>query len=282
MWSWDKRFLALAFAVFAFDGAWTFGLAPRLLHHIHLDASLLYETDGNAIEKLAGPQVYGRFIEEHLSRVQESGQTGMEAVELHTIVHKLPDNELYWEQSTVVTYDKNSLKVEGGEALMHFPPHLEKTGYTLRMFSYVPDSGARFRFVGEDTIAGLKTYMFQFDVDGLDWTANYTFPLTADTRIISHDWGTVWIEPVSGVLVNHKEQWVASVDGGSYHGQQVDAGSMWFAADTVTKQVFMAQNLKRASILYEQVLPLAMASIGLTLAAIGVQRQPDTAPTGTV
>jgi hypothetical protein len=277
MWSWDKRFLGLAAAVLAFDAAWVLDFAPSFIHRAHIEASLVYETDGNSMETFPGPLVYGRYIEEHTSRLVDDGKD-QASVEFKTTVFKLPKNEVYWQQSKVLTYDKRSLKVVGGQAQMHFPPHVEKRDYAVRMFSYIPDDGVVFRFAGEEEVVGVDTYKFTFDAPGLDWTDNYSYTLVPGTRILSHDWGTVWIEPESGIMVNHKENWIASAVGGPFHGMDVDDGTMWFASDTVTKQAFRAQNLRRASILYERVLPLALLGTAAIIAGLGVRRLQDTLP----
>lgn len=275
--SWDKRFLALAAALLLFDGIWTFRLAPRLLHSSFLLSELVYETDGNTLETYPGPQVYTRFTEIH-SMTEVESRDGKHTLEFKTTVYKLPNNELSWSQVNAVEFDHDTLKIVGSDAHVVFPPHTQQRDYLVKFFSYIPDSGARFRFRGEDEVRGLAAYVFDYSVEDLDWTDNYSIPMPPGVRIKSRDWGTVWIEPTTGLLVNHKEQWVARSQGGPFDTVEVDAGGMWFPNDTVTRQVFLAQNIRRAAVLYERILPLCMLGAAAVLVAMAAARRSRKAP----
>lgn len=270
--SWDKRFMALATVLLLFDGIWTFLLAPRLLHGPALSDELVYETDGNTRETLAGPQVYSRFVEIHGMAAMES-LSGKDRLEFKTTVYKLPANELSWSQVNAVEFDRGTLRIAGSDAYLVFPPHVERRDYLVKFFSYLPDSGALFRFRGVDRMRGVTTYVFDYAVDGLDWTDNYSLAMPPGVRIKSRDWGTVWIEPVTGILVNHKEQWVAVAEGGEFDNAVVDTGGMWFPNDTVAKQLFLAQNMRRATMLYERILPVCMLGVGAILLAMAAARR---------
>lgn len=270
--SWDKRFLALAILLLLFDGVWTFSLAPRLLHASYLLGELVYETDGNSLETLPGPQVYTRYVEIHTMAATEA-QEGNGILEFKTVVYKLPNNELSWSQANSVKFDHDTLKIVGSDAYLVFPPHVEQRDYQAKFFSYIPDNGALFRFRGVDEVRGLRAYVFDFAVENLDWTDNYNLAMPPGVRIKSRDWGTVWIEPTTGILVNHKEQWVATAKGGPFDDVEVDAGGMWFPNDTVTKQVFLAQNMRRTTVLYERVLPVCMLGASAVLLAMAAARR---------
>lgn len=271
MQSWRKRFLACALALLVFAGLWAFYWAPALLRSSGNFGELVYETDGNSLETFPGTPVYTRYVEIHRA-VPRAAADGGTWLDLTATVYRLPSGELAWKQDGTVGYDPETLKVVGHDAHVVFPPHVQPADYRVKFFSYLPDGGVPFRFRGAETLRGLRVYVFDFAADDLDWTANYTLALPPGVRIKSRDWGTVWIEPTTGTLVNHKEEWVAWADGGAFQGVEVDSGSMWLSDDTLMKQVFLAQNMKRASILYEIVLPLTMVGIAAILLAMAAVR----------
>lgn len=273
----DKRFIALGLLLLLFDGIWAFHLAPQLLHTGVPPGDLVYETDGNSMETFPGPQVYTRYTEVHsLNTTNVDGDRASMAFD--SKVYKLPANDLSWSQVNAVPFDRDTLKIIGSDSYVMFPPHLEKQDYRVKLFSYIPDSGTQFRFIRVEEVRGLTAYVFDFQLEDLDWTDNYTLHMPPDVRIKSRDWGTVWIEPTTGLLVNHTEQWVAAAQGGAFDSVEVDAGGMWFSSDTVMKRIFLAQNIKRACILYEIVLPLAMVAVAAILLAMAASCRRAVAP----
>lgn len=271
MVSWDRWLVAFSLAVMVLDGLLTFVLAPAVLHTAHLSAALVYESGGDSIETFPGPTTYKRIIEDHKTGVY-TDRDGNTFMEFETIAYLQPGNSMYFEQTSSVRFDPQTLRILGSEALVTPPQHLEKADFLAKMFSYVPDGGTAFRFAGVDRVLGLETYVFEYALTDLDWTENYKFDLPPGVKITATDSGKVWIEPVSGVMVNHKERWAATATGGGHDGLAVDIGGMWMTNDAVARQVFRAQDIKRACVLYETVLPLAMLGIAAAFAAAAVER----------
>jgi hypothetical protein len=90
-----------------------------------------------------------------------------------------------------------------------FPPHLEKKGFTLWDPMFIEPRNAAFDRV--ETLDGMLVYVFRFSGTGMDETAGYSsLPEVPERYLALTDGqGTLWIEPVSGVLVDYEEQGVS-------------------------------------------------------------------------
>jgi hypothetical protein len=146
-----------------------------------------------------------------------------------------------------------------------FPIHTQPQKYELWDPYY---TGPRqCLFIREEMKAGLKVFLFTCDAEDIEDTAGYTalpdVPEVFDAN--SDGSGYVWVEPISGVIVDFLDY------GKSYF---VDRESRepkgdfywwtaWYSPETAAAQLKLAQEARRRILLKERWLP-----IGLALAAV--------------
>lgn len=220
-------------------------------------------------EAPGAPLVTESFIEHHEERVVTS-QGNMFLVEMATTFVEISRGDILFHAADTLWMNRKSRLVKGKDVLLLFPPRLQKRDYLVRRFPYFPEEGVPFVFEGEEEVKGLRSYRFAFSTENLDWSANYPdFPLPEGASIVARDWGRVWVEPRTGIMVKHEEQWEALLSGGAFHGTPVDVGEMWFLPDTIMRQVFVASNEGRRLLLHTWVAPGAMILMGAILLLVG-------------
>ena len=86
-----------------------------------------------------------------------------------------------------------------------FPPHTRKQGYILWDPNYAGPINLRFAAV--ENFRGVEVYVFFSSVDALDETAGFTSLPNVPQRYHASTYGRgkFWVEPVSGVVVNHED-----------------------------------------------------------------------------
>ncbi len=250
---------ALVFAV-----AWLGFVIPRMEKvSANYKAAFSYIARSTFAETIGDSLATHSFIERHHERILHGYDDDIVVVEMTTEFVDAVTERLLFQATNRVSMDRRSRLIEGRKVLLLFPPHLQKRNYVLRRFSYLPEEGVLCTFEGEEEILGLRSYRFSFHAANLDWTANYpNLALPEDATIFARDWGTVWVEPCSGIIVKHEEEWEALISGGKYDGNLVDAGKMWFVPDSIIRQVFIASNERRRLLLHEWVAPGTLALIG--------------------
>jgi hypothetical protein len=87
-----------------------------------------------------------------------------------------------------------------------FPLHVHKTSYNYWDPIYIGPRTALFDH--EEKMDGLLVYVFQFTVKNLDETAGFSYLPDVPERYLAltNAAGTLWIEPVSGIVVDYSDQ----------------------------------------------------------------------------
>lgn len=264
--------LGSGIAIALLAAVWSFAIAPALLHPgADYTVDLVYEAESETRTGPSEAMDRSRFTEEHKTRVVALDESAL-TMEISARFIDLATGGVLFEDASRIRFDPDTLRLENSKAYAFFPHHLEPDDYLLKQFTYFPDEGVLFRFHGTDSIEGAQTYRFDFEASNLDWTDSYDFALEPGAKIMARDWGSVWVEPTTGVLLKHTEDWITSIVGGTHDGVQIDVGHMWLSPDTITKQVFFAQNDRRTHFLYEGVIPGSLTFIGVILVAAGFRR----------
>lgn len=266
----------LGMALVLFSAVWAFVLAPLLVFSDEDYAvTLIYEDEGESRPNPSAPVIYSRFIEEH--KTQLIGSDGpIKRLEMSTRVIDVISGKLQFEKTSQLRFHSSTLKLEGSEALAFFPHHLEQKDYLVKQFSYLPDSGVLFEFKGTEQIEGALAYRFDYAAAGLDWTDGYDYALEPETKIEARDWGSLWLQPTTGIVVKHTENWFVKIVGGKFDGLAIDVGHMRFSPDTIAKQVTVAQNDRRSHNLYELIIPATLLLSGLIILTISFRRGEET------
>ncbi|HEX5840492.1 MAG TPA: porin PorA family protein [Anaerolineales bacterium] len=139
-----------------------------------------------------------------------------------------------------------------------FPPHLEKKTYLYWDPYYLGPRTATFDHV--DEVEGLTVYVFNYLGTGIDDTAGYTVLPDVPERYqaISQAQGKLWIEPVSGIVVDMEDTGVTDfVDTAT--GEHVADFYHWTARytdETRWDQLMQARSTRLRILALETWLPL--------------------------
>ncbi|MBI3914598.1 MAG: DUF3068 domain-containing protein [Chloroflexi bacterium] len=135
-------------------------------------------------------------VNSDLHWVTESGQVTFESTGLYGVDRRTRQN--------VRGYGNAE---RGGQFL--FPPDVQPITYSYWDPMFIGTRVATFDRA--ETQDGLAVYVFRFSAIGLDETAGYSFLPDVPERYAAQTdgQGTLWIEPVSGVVVDYAEQGVS-------------------------------------------------------------------------
>jgi hypothetical protein len=127
-----------------------------------------------------------------------------------------------------------------------------------------------------EELDGLPTYVFKFIGTGMDETAGYDYMQDVPElyQAFTDGQGFLWIEPVSGVVVDYQEQ------GQSYFvdpktGESGAVFHTWsgdFSDETRTAQRILAESARLRTLFFYDWLPAALILIGLTWLVTGLAR----------
>lgn len=191
------------------------------------------------------------IIQSHIDWTTEAGQVNFQTTGLYGVDRRTRRN--------VPDYgDRN----RSGQFL--FPPHL---GGTIdEVWDPYYSGPRRLTFDRIETVAGLELAVYRFDVTGLDETAAYDFLPEVPERynVASIGEGWLWIEPVSGILVDLVDRGhTFIVDPAT--GQSAGDINAWDARYTAQSR---AELIERASAARLQILLIgAWLPLGLLLLA---------------
>jgi hypothetical protein len=146
-----------------------------------------------------------------------------------------------------------------------FPPHISRSDFNFWDPMFIGARHATFERM--DTISGLSVYVFKYSGIGMDETAGYTYlPDVPELyHTLTDGQGTLWIEPLSGVLVDYEEQ------GTSYFvntlsRERIASFYEWsdrYTPDTRTNQIALARTSLLRIMAIEIWLPGGLALAGL-------------------
>jgi hypothetical protein len=147
-----------------------------------------------------------------------------------------------------------------------FPPHIEPADFTFWDPMFIGSRQAIFDHV--ETLDGLQVYVFLFSGVNMDETVGYSYlPIVPERyHALTDGQGTLWIEPLSGLLVDYEEQGTSYfVD--IHDGQRIANFYEW--SDRYTPETRTAQ-LSQARLARLRILVLeTWMSLGLALAGLG-------------
>jgi hypothetical protein len=265
-----EKFLVLSAIVLLIAAPiWSVFIAPKLAH-MQCDDTDYVMYFGNATwtnpNEAPLAVAFREIATKHV--ISETGNTM--TLGLTTTAEDLISKENFWESVDEIIITKITHEYVNGEGRFNFPINLEKKDVEhIKYYSYLPAS--TFKFEREDLVDGLLVYVYGFDVQGTDVTGNYPAWASSGKQILSHDFGTMWVEPKSGHVVNEVANWdIGFADGSG----KVDVGGMWYTEDTMKGEVFEAQNEKRSLLLYDVLVPLLFVIIALAFLAAVFDIQP--------
>lgn len=152
-----------------------------------------------------------------------------------------------------------------------FPLRLKPQDFTIWDPMFIGPRQAFFERI--DTLAGLDVYVYRFTVNGLDETEGYAYlpEVPERYRVQTDGQGTLWVEPVSGIVVACEERGVSAFwDLNS--GSKLDDFHIWsdsYSPETQAAQLQLARAMRLRILLLDTWLPAAflLAALGLLVLA---------------
>jgi Porin PorA len=146
-----------------------------------------------------------------------------------------------------------------------FPPHVEKTQYDLWDPDYAGPRVVIFDHV--DKFRGIKVYVFNSIADGIDETAGFESPDVPEKyHALSYGRGRIWIEPISGVVVDYEDagrSYFIGTKTGERVSEPMARWSARYTGETIKAQLQLATVMRGRMRLLELWLPLTFAVAGL-------------------
>ncbi len=159
------------------------------------------------------------------------------------------DGDLNFENSALYGVDRRTLQNVSGlgdtarTGQFYYEPNLKIQPFSLWDAMFIGPREAIFDHA--ETVNGLLVYVFKFKTTDLDESAGYNYlSLVPETYLAQTDGqGTLWIEPVSGVVVDYQDEGVSYfVD--PQTGKRVADFNKWseqYSPETKTSQIQLAQ-----------------------------------------
>jgi hypothetical protein len=148
-----------------------------------------------------------------------------------------------------------------------FPPHLGRVDFIYWDPMFI---GSRYAtYERTESQAGLTIFVFRFLGIGMDETAGYSYlpDVPALYRTLTDGQGTLWIEPLSGTLVDYEEEGISYfVDGQT--GVRLSNFYEWsdrYTLETKAAQLSLAQASRLRILALETWLPLLLALAGFCI-----------------
>ncbi len=154
-----------------------------------------------------------------------------------------------------------------------FPPHVRRIGYSIwdPMFSALRQA----TFERLDQIDGLNVYVFSFGASGMDESVGYSYLPDVPERYLAHTdgQGTLWVEPLSGVVVDYEDSGVSYFVNTSTEARLADF-NRWderYTSETHIAQLKLARTARARILALEYWLPGGLALAALLWMAIGMR-----------
>ena len=172
-----------------------------------------------------------------------------------------------------VDYD-DDVAVEG--LTLTFPFGTEQRDYDV--FNSTTRQAFPASFEGEEELGGLDVYRFQLSIPETvirETEAPAAFfgssaGGTVDAEVVYSNERTIWVEPVSGVIVTSEERPVTVLRGpDGDDGPTILSGTFAGDEDTIADGVQRAEDIRSQITMVSTVLPLSLAGLGLVLLIIG-------------
>lgn len=196
--------------------------------------------------------------------------------------------KITWEYAPEFTVDLKSgmvLKGQGMEGTLYdFPLHTQKKTYTISREYY---KNLPFRFVEEDELDGLKTYVFEFGgvaeyaecYSGTDEFPGVKPPEGQEIRSRPSLIIRYWVEPLSGQIVKIEEDcpdgdWIVDAK----TGEEMAPVLIWGGKSTGDAVVLLTEGARarRQEIMFrETVIPVGLALLACALGIAGYARRKE-------
>ncbi|MBU2600871.1 MAG: DUF3068 domain-containing protein [Actinobacteria bacterium] len=155
-----------------------------------------------------------------------------------------------------------------------FPQHVRQTTYEFWDPYYLGPRTATFSRVEE--VEGLTTYVFDYTAVDIDATGGYTFlpDVPERYRALSDGLGTLWIEPLSGVVVDFEDEGVSYFVDAKTDERVADLyhWSPRYTPETRAAQLARARAARSWHMALEYWLPAGLLLAGLLWVGIGWRR----------
>jgi Porin PorA len=182
-----------------------------------------------------------------------------------------------------VDYD-DDVNVEG--LTLTFPFGTEQQDYDV--FNSTTKQAWPATFEGEEELNGLEVYRFQLSIPEtvireLDAPGAFfgSAEGTVPAEVVYSNERTIWVEPVSGVIVTSEERPETVMRGPDGEtGPTILAGTFAGDEDTIADGVERAEDIRSQIMLVSSTLPLSMAGVGLVVLVIGLLLMRRARPTG--
>jgi len=161
-----------------------------------------------------------------------------------------------------------------------FPLHLERATYAYWDPNYIGPRTATFDHA--ENLAGLEVYVFHFTGTGMNETAGYSALPDVPERYDAHTdgQGTLWIEPVSGVVVDYEEQGISYFVDRATGARLADLykWSDQYTPETQTAQTRLARASRLRILALETWLPGGLLLVGLFFPGLFLYRRKKKLP----
>jgi hypothetical protein len=267
-------FICVAFLVLA--GLLRFWIAP-LLEQLpaNYSSETYYDNENQIRDSPTGDWITESLIARCVNQTI-SAKTNTLIVEgaLHVYFE---DGSVNFESAALYGVDRRTRKndpglgdtIRNGQFL--FPLHVQQSGYVYWDPIYIGPRTATFDHV--EQINGLRIYVFYFTAENLDETRGFDYlPNVPERyRAITNGQGILWIEPISGIVVDYEDQGATSfVDPGT--GESVAEFSRWdehYTPETRAVQLRLASEARLRILALEIWLPGACLLAGLIWLSVG-------------
>jgi len=183
------------------------------------------------------------------------------------VTHNIITEQLVYNNTINYSVDKNSKIVQGTNALLKFPNDAKKQTY--RMFHPIVESVGDFNFETIEQIDGIEVYVYSYEID-LDSTGS--LPEFEGYPIINKQYGTSWVEPITGDEVDFVLYYNLFVLDGDESIEIMD-GNTRFTEYTKIVNIQNIKDKRDLFFLYDNIIPMFMVIItaGVTLVIFTTQ-----------
>lgn len=196
-------------------------------------------------------------------------------IQANVIAKDPASGDIFWEAKERMGVHRATRKHVPGfgdvdrEGYFTFPLHVEKRDYEFWYAGLLAKGD--WVFQREETLSGLKVYVFAFSIE--DIPSSELYPQHKPKRVHSDEWGTFWVEPVSGHVVRYDLWWDFYFVEDGQKGQSVDVGGKSYTQETLANQVQLARQKKLLIQLYELWIPAGLAVVAVALLGVVLYRK---------
>lgn len=153
-----------------------------------------------------------------------------------------------------------------GSAYYMFPHHTQKISYQFWPGTF--GKSFKMNYIDTTTIDGLKIYHFRGQDNAIDDTLGYSFlPLVPEKyRALSKATVDVFIEPVSGIIINYYDKGVSYYSDSEGHRLwDISQWSNELKESSIHQMAATASKARQTILLHEYMIPFGLLSLGIFL-----------------